>query len=438
MIRPLIISSFTIQSVFAFSQCSINDPTYVYQSKFQSARQSALNARRSHTTKDFDTAYEYLAQDRHSQLPNSKPISWFRPADLERQTNPFHLEDVEIQYTSNQDKKLTKMPLYPCGEVHVPFACGNYTLNNIQERNVNMAKDLANNQWPSSLFCVALRAKDTNRIASTATVMQVLQMEDRSVPMHSKIVVTCKAVGIAQIVSIDNPQVWNDDYAGDEYLIANVDIRLNDSITDSESDGTTTTTSEKNHQYTSLANQLLSNYQSVKSIYSTSTTIASNELPPYALTAIQSSMPNYTISDILQPTKFWSVIDTLQTLCNTLRQAKFNILSSTINEMSVDMAMELLDGPLELPVKRHRLPKEAQWKLNEMEQRAFDDYWEMGMDPVLDFQMLMEMECHWERVEKVAMMVGGELERLEAKESLVRVFLEGEQSLMDRGDEVFG
>jgi hypothetical protein len=160
MIRPLIISSFIIQSVFAFSQYvySINDPTYVYQSKFQSARQSPLNARRSHPTKDFDTAYEYLAQDRHSQHPNSKPISWFHPADLERNTNPFHLEDVEIQYASSQAKKLTKMPLYPCGAVHVPFACGNYTLNNIQERNVNMAKVRECLKWLRCCFFQLIRS----------------------------------------------------------------------------------------------------------------------------------------------------------------------------------------------------------------------------------------------------------------------------------------
>jgi hypothetical protein len=41
-------------------------------------------------------------------------------------------------------------------------------------------------------------------------------------------------------------------------------------------------------------------------------------------------------------------------------------------------------------------------------------------------------------VEKVAVMVEGELERLEAKESLVQVFVDCEQSLLDRGDEVFG
>lgn len=253
-------------------------------------------------------------------------------------------------------------------------------------------------------------------------------MEDRSVPMHAKIVVTCKAVGIASVVSIDNPQVWDDGYEGGEYLIANVNIR-SDSITEYESD----LTSEK---HASLANQLISNYQSVKNIYSSSTSIASNELPPYAISAIQ-SIPNFTISDITDSNKFWSFIDTWQTICNTLRQAKRNALSSAVNEMSVDLAMEFIDGPLELPVKRHKLPKSAQWKLNEMEQRAYRDYLAMGMEPVLDFQILIEMNDHWDRVEKVAKMVKGELERLDAKESLVRAFLECEQRL-DQTDEVFG
>ena len=32
------------------------------------------------------------------------------------------------------------MPLYPLGAVHIPYSLVNYTLNNIEERNVNMAK----------------------------------------------------------------------------------------------------------------------------------------------------------------------------------------------------------------------------------------------------------------------------------------------------------
>jgi hypothetical protein len=128
MIRLLVVSSFVTQSI-AFIQHFNKFPI------FQLLRQPALNAR-TYPTEDLDTAYEWLAQDLHSQDPNSIPISWFHPADLEhRETNPFHLENVEINYQA----KLTKMPLYPCGAVHVPFTSGNYTFNNIQERNVNMA-----------------------------------------------------------------------------------------------------------------------------------------------------------------------------------------------------------------------------------------------------------------------------------------------------------
>lgn len=245
--------------------------------------------------------------------------------------------------------------------------------------------------------------------------MKVLQIEDRSVRNHNKIVVTCEAVGIAQVISIDNPQVWREGYVGGEYLVANVEIR----------DSIKRETDPQLHDWenASLANEIISNYNAVKAMY-TNSRIASNELPHYAIEAIQ-TLPNFTSADIADEYAFWSFIETWQRLCNTIRQAKRNALYSAVNEMSVDAAMTTLDGPLELPVKRHRLPEVIQWKLNEMEQRASRDYVKMGtLDPVLDFQMLLEMKGHGDRVGKVAVMVKSELDRLEAKESLIRAFLD--------------
>lgn len=294
-------------------------------------------------------------------------------------------------------------------------------------------QDLMNNIiYPSSLFCVALRAKDTNRIASVGTVMKLLQTEDRSVPNHNKVVVTCQAVGIAHVVSIENPHVWQDDYRGGEYLVANVKVRKDPIKSDCE------TTTNNDDDNASIVQQLLDNYEAVKKIYSNSQGIASNELPPYARDAI-SSMPNYTASDIQDEIAFWSFIETWQTLCNTIRQSKLNSLTSMINELSVEAAMELDNGPLQLPVKRHTLPTIVQWKLNEMEQHASRDYMKMGIDPILDFQILIQMTRHWDRVDKVGRMVKNELDRLEAKESLIRAFMDDESAVMgDHGDEVFG
>ena len=288
---------------------------------------------------------------------------------------------------------------------------------------VETEKDLINNRWPSSLFCVTLRAKDTNRITSVATVMQMLSAEDRSIRNHDKVVVTCKAVGIADIVSVDNPQAWEYGKVGGEYLIANVKIRSHSELIEDE---------HINNDEMEEAKKLLSDYERVKGIYSNSHGISSNELPPYSRDAIQTAMSNFTVSDIINDIKFWKFIETWQMLCNSIRQAKCNQLSSMINEISVEAAMEL-DGPLELPVKRMKLPESVQWKLHEMEQRYSRDFLKMGMDPVINFQMLMEMTNHWDRVAIVSRMVKSELDRLEAKESLIKAFLHKGQQFSSDG-----
>jgi hypothetical protein len=85
---------------------------------------------------DLDTSYEWLAADRFKD-PNLPSIHWFHPSDVPSKRS-FHLLDAEEEYIANQ--YLQKMPLYPVGCVHVPYSDGNYTLNNIEERNVNMAR----------------------------------------------------------------------------------------------------------------------------------------------------------------------------------------------------------------------------------------------------------------------------------------------------------
>lgn len=94
---------------------------------------------------DLDTAYEWIANTHLYQHDgdddlNSNPIQWFHPQDIVRHSNSFHLEDVVESTTTYREELNTIMPLYPLGMVHVPYYCGNYTLNNIQEKNVNMAK----------------------------------------------------------------------------------------------------------------------------------------------------------------------------------------------------------------------------------------------------------------------------------------------------------
>lgn len=82
---------------------------------------------------DLDTAYEWIANEKYSD----SSLQWFDPTELTHpSSNRFHLEDVEQNYVEG----LSTMPLYPLGAVHIPYSGVNYTLNNIEERNVNMAR----------------------------------------------------------------------------------------------------------------------------------------------------------------------------------------------------------------------------------------------------------------------------------------------------------
>ena len=53
-----------------------------------------------------------------------------------------------------------------------------------------------------------------------------------------------------------------------------------------------------------------------------------------------------------------------------------------------------------------------------MEQLSSRDFLKMGMDPVLDFQMLIESKSHCDRVARVSRMVESKMDRLAAKQSL--------------------
>lgn len=127
-------------------------------------------------------------------------------------------------------------------------------------------------------------------------------------------------------------------------------------------------------------------------------------------------------------------------LCNTIRQSKQTLLQGIVNELSVSYAMQA-KGPLQLPVKRKSLPLDVQRQLEDIELNASRDFMELGMDPVLDFQEILSMKDHWGRVKKLAWMIQRERSRLEAKESLIRAFMDEEfgvellASNLDGGDQ---
>ena len=234
---------------------------------------------------------------------------------------------------------------------------------------------------------------------------------NNEMPALNRVVANCRAVGVADVLSIEECG-----YKDDDYLVAKVIVRDNDrqAMTESESDD----------QLDSVARQMIFDYQTVRSIYINSQSLASNELPPFARSAVK-TLPTFDDDIIHDETKFWNMVETWQMLCNTIRQSKRSKLQSIVNELSVTVAMQA-EGPLELPVKRKNLPLSVQKQLEDIEQSASRDFMELGMEPVLDFQEILNMRRHMDKVEKLASMIQRERSRLEAKESLIRAFLDKE------------
>lgn len=262
--------------------------------------------------------------------------------------------------------------------------------------------------------------------------MQLLDTEDRSIvgartwpgdvlPTLNRVVANCRAVGLVDILSIEQRECKED-----EYLIATVKFHISPS---KDGDGNRATNGESTDQQDSLARQVVEDYQTVRSIYINSQSLASNELPKFARSAVQ-TLPIFDANVVSDESEFWKLVETWQMLCNTIRQSKRTSLQSIVNEISVTIAMQA-KGPLELPVKRKNLPVEVVRQLEDMEEKAAQDFILLGMDPVMDFQEIISMQNHADRVEKLATMVRRERQRLEAKESLIRAFLETELNVED-------
>ena len=356
---------------------------------------------------NLDTCYEWIHNERMANDGDSHvPIDW------------IHMDDDASCESSESLDGVVSMPIYPLGAVYVPHSGESHTLVNTEERNVRMATDLLTKKWgDDSLFCVALRARDTGRLSKVCTVMRQVEVDNRTMsgfrswpgeimPPLKRVVTRNEAVGIAEINRIRNP-----DAKGDEYLLA--DVRVRDLSHDMHVD---------NPQDLLACAKLVEDYQRVRSIYVDSQSISQNELPKFARKEV-ASLPNYHLDDVTSEARFWTVVDTWQVLCNTIRQSKQTQMQGMLNELSVEAAMQL-DGPLELPVKRERLPDIVQMQLEEIERTEFLDFIDLGMEPILDFQELLTMTSHTDRIRKLSKMISWERSRLETKEMLLRAFLD--------------
>jgi hypothetical protein len=81
---------------------------------------------------ELDSAYEWLARDRFLNEPEKNgEIRWFHPNTA--------IPDSAAGYGENDHDVVERMPLYPLGAVHIPYSEENYTIINIEPKNVKMA-----------------------------------------------------------------------------------------------------------------------------------------------------------------------------------------------------------------------------------------------------------------------------------------------------------
>ena len=96
-------------------------------------------------------------------------------------------------------------------------------------------------------------------------------------------------------------------------------------------------------------------------------------------------------------------------------------LNSDVNEITIDEACKL-GGPLKLPVHRTELPIDVQKRLNRMEEEAAQNFIELAIDPITDFQIILSMKNDLDRLNYLALLISRERQRLEAKARLQQVF----------------
>ena len=335
--------------------------------------------------------------------------------------NYGNVEDTDDSLLSTENYgDMLQIPLYPLGAVHLPSPGQIHTLNNIEPRNIKMAEDLVDPEGEfDGRFCVTLRASDTGRVAQTATLMRVVNTTRQESFDGSLLAirVECVAEGLVEVQQIMNPHAWSKEQRikkSDEYLVANVWLINEDTVDDDE-----------NLQVTdALAKQAQADFETVRNIYSNKDAVSTNELPEWAIDAIRSNLPTLSASDFAN--SFWRCADTWQQLTNTIRMARRSELNSDVNEITIDEACKL-GGPLKLPVHRRDLPIDVQKRLNKIEEDAAENFIARGIDPIVDFQIILSMSSALDRLRYLSLLISRERRRLETKATLRQMFEVGDE-----------
>jgi hypothetical protein len=345
-------------------------------------------------TGDLPTAYEWLAEEKEFEL------EWLNPASV--------LDNEVADCESNVDS--ITMPLYPLEACYLPLSEEKIDekdyaiIRNVEPQNIKMALDLEQQmeEHGSARFCAVLKANDTGRVATVATIMRIVNIDVQYLwdgKTIARIVLKCIPEQRADVLNIINPKAWGRENRlrrSDEYLMANV-ARFEDC-----------NELEKISDSSTSASEILVDYEAIKNIYETDNRASCN-LPPFAIDAI-SSLPQ--MKPITDDDSFWLAAHLWQKLCCTMKEAKRVNLQAIVNEKTISAALKK-GGPLNLPIHREDLPSDVRIELNQLENDAADDFIKIGMDPCIDFQNLLATKGKLNRMNLLQQMISKERIRLE-------------------------
>jgi hypothetical protein len=384
------------------------------------------------------TALEYVWEERISNSDSNDEyqyISWLDIADTNKTT------------TVTSDDTIIRLPLYPLSDVYLPSNNVNHTLNNVEPQNIQMALDILSGSSSSSSlpprFCAVLRTIDTGRVAKIGNILRIINSEkqkknfgsgsgddddDDDDDIIARIRLTCQLEGLVEIVQIENGAGWKENRLrrSKEYLWAkvkplgeNVDDDVDDE-NDKENEGSST----DRQSWKDICRTMRDDFRIIKLMYQLE--LGADEFPPGMMLrlgdAIQefpeldeltTSTTNDTLIESSTPSFIlWKFAQEWQSVCMTHKTGIQALLAAERNDRMV-AAASAKGGPLMLPIHMEDLDPDFRWKIQQLDKEAQDIHEQSGMDPILDFQVLLGLPTTIKRFEFLAQLVSRERRRLE-------------------------
>ena len=395
--------------------------------------QSKQNSATSISAHSLTTALEGLWEDRvedsaDDEDDNSNDYESLVWLDLDPGLNSKNDEQFSSS-DAKHDSTPIKLPLYPLSEVYLPMSTSlqtpdtvvNHTLNNVEPQNVRMALDLLSQTDQPPRFCVVLRAIDTGRIASIGNILRIVDADIQKISTHNgndsdsydvddidkiiRIRLACQSEGLVEILEVENGSGWGEKrlLRSDEYLQALLRPIL------TENDEEHETNSDWQAAYTRIRQDL----RTIKLIYQLE--LGSEEYPPDTLKRLGNEIQDFPdledcneTADIL----LWKLAQEWQSVCMTLRQGRQALLATERNERMVEAACSY-GGPLKLPIHLSDLDPKSRQEIQDLDYDFQLEHEESGMDPTLDFQVLIGLGSTDRRFDFLAKLVARERMRLE-------------------------